>query len=143
MSGKTRAQSSHQQQPSVEPGNDSEELPGSLPNDQLISAASAASAASAGTHNNLPGFLNEQVDGVEQLFTRKFNDFLTGVPNLQQQGQIQHSKEFQDPPPLPTTRHPEPPRNRRERRDLRFQRGLFSTPKADQHPHDSDNDDDF
>ena len=62
---------------------------------------------------------------------------------MQQQGQIQHSKESQDPPPLPNTDHPKPPRNRRERRDLWFQRGRFSTPEADQHPHDSENDDDF
>ena len=146
MSGKTRAQK--QQQPSVEPGNDSEDGSVSPPNDQLISAASASNTA---TVSSLPGFSNEQVDSLEQLFTRKFNDFFIRLQTLQQhgqqqQGQIQHSEQSPNSPALPTTEHPDPPRNRRERRDLQFQRGRFSTPDGElnrdehQHPRDSDDD---
>ena len=108
MSITTRAQSSKQHQPSVKPGNDSDDIPNSPPNDQLISAASASNTA---TISSVPGFSDEQVDSLERLFTRKFNDFFIRLQTLQnQQG---HS---QDSPALPTIEPPEQPRNHRERR---------------------------
>lgn len=117
MSITTRAQSSKQHQPSVEPGNDSDDTPASPLNDQLISAASASNTA---TMSSLPGFSDEQVDSLERLFTRKFNDFFIRLQTLQQHGpqhgQIQHSEESPDSPALTTTEPPEQPRNRRERR---------------------------
>ena len=135
MSGKTRASSSKQQQPSVEPENDSEDLPASPPNDQLISATTAGEDI---TVSSLPGFSEQQVDSLERLFTRKFNDFfirLTNIYDPQRQGQ--GPKESQDSPPLPTVEEQEPPRNRRERRDLQFHRGRFNTPdpEGDHHQH--------
>ena len=110
MSGKAK-KSSKQHQPSVEPGNDGEDMPDSPPNDQLISAASASNDP---TMSSLPGFSDEQVNSLDrhldQLLTRRFNDFFVRLQTLQQQG---HS---QDSPALPTIEPPEQPRNRRERR---------------------------
>ena len=115
MSAKTRGQSAKQQQPSVEPENDNEDPPTSPPNDQLIATTTAATAASDDvTVSSLPGFSEQQVDSLERLFTRKFNDFfirLTNIYDPQQRGQ-----KSQDSQPIPSIEAPEQARNRRERR---------------------------
>ena len=96
-------------QASVEQENPSEETPASPPKDQLIPTGAAGSET---TVSELPGFTAQQVDSLERLFTRKFNDFFIRLQNLYGPQQ----KESQDSPPVPSIELPEHPRNRRERR---------------------------
>ena len=126
MSGKLR--SNKQQQPSVEPENGSEDIPASPPKDQLIPISDKAMVSV------LPGFTEEQVDSLERLFTRKFNDFFDRLQKMQ----LLQQTASQDSPPVPTIEQQEPPRNRRERRDLQFLRGRFTSPDAEHQDSDED-----
>ena len=128
MSGKTRSS----KQPSVVPENGSDDMPASPPKDQLIPAGAAGSKA---TVSPLPGFSEQQTDSLERLLTRKFNDFFIRLQNLYGP---QQQKESQDSPPVPTIEQQDPPRNRRERRDLQFLRGRFASPDDANDHQDSD-----
>ena len=69
MSGKMRFQSTYQQQPSIKLENDSEDLSTLSSNDQLIPAGDKTIVS------KLSSFSKQQVDSLEQLFIRKFNNF--------------------------------------------------------------------